>query len=588
MGLGTDSEFTTPHRLDRAWFLTLAAFVAFSPASAATWIEVDKLLASDGVESAIFGYSIAMDGDTAIIGAFGDRGEEGEAGESRGAAYIYTRDNIGNWTEQAKLLPTFSGFAHQFGYSVDIDGDIAIVGMFEEDLNPVEDSAYIFTRDASGNWSEQAVLTASDGIFGDGFSVSVAIDGDTAFVGTRPETFTGFVDLPGAVYVFTRDASGNWTEQAKLLASDGAIGDTFGRTIDLDGNTAIIGRQRNDEDGTGTVRASAYIFTRDASGNWTEQTKLLASERTVFEREFGAPRPVAIHGTTAIMSAGRTEDGRSLAYVFGRNPSGIWSDEAELAIGGGGAEIFGLSVALTEDTAVIGEPDDDDNGSLTGSAYVFTRDTSGTWTEQAKLLASDGESRDFFGGAVAVHDDTVIVGSFGDDDNGADGGSAYVFQLVDALLVDIDIKPRKGLNNINPSSRQKVAVAVLTTDTFDALQVDPLSVEFGPAGASEFHGRGHAKDVDKDGDVDLLLHFDTQDTGIICGDNVATLTGETFGGQSITGSDSVRARPCKSGTVHDITRWDAVDPLKSESLPRFQHRLFVPASKLPCSSLWTS
>jgi hypothetical protein len=546
MRLNADSESTTARRAGRLCLLTLAVLVASSPATAATWVEAGKLLASDGHEPAAFGFSVAMDGDTAIVGAVRDRGA-GEEGNDRGAAYVFARDNSGLWNEQAKLVPSSSGPNHSFGFSVDIDGDTAIVGIREDDLNPVEDSAYIFVRDASGNWSEQAVLTASDGIFGDGFSVSVAIDGDTALVGTRPETFTGFVELPGAVYVFTRDALGNWIEQAKLLASDGAVGDTFGRHVDLDGETAIIGRQRNDDDGTGTIRASAYIFTRDSLGNWSEHSKLLASERTSFEGEFGPPRTVAIHGTTAIMSAGRTEDGRSLAYVFERDPSGMWSEEAELTISGADAEVFGLTVALTEDTAVIGEPDDNESGSFTfvGAAYVFSRDTVGTWTEQAKLLASDGASRDSFGGAVAVDGDTVIVGASGDDDNGPSSGSAYLFQLVDSLRVEIDIRPGKEPNRINPSSRQKVSVAVLTTDTFDALQVDPLSVAFGPAAAEEFLGRGQAKDIDKDGDVDLLLRFDTQDAGIICGNTVATLTGETFGGQTITGSDSVRTEPCK-------------------------------------------
>jgi DNA-binding beta-propeller fold protein YncE len=113
------------------------------------------------------------------------------------------------------------------------------------------------------------------------------------------------------------------------------------------------------------------------------------------------------------------------------------------------------------------------------------------------------------------------------------------------LEVAIDIKPGSDPNSINPKSKGNIPVAILTTGDFDATTVDPLSVEFGPDGATESHGRGHIEDVDGDGDGDLVLHFRTQDTGIQCGDTSASLTGETFGGQVIEGSDSINTVGCK-------------------------------------------
>jgi hypothetical protein len=114
-----------------------------------------------------------------------------------------------------------------------------------------------------------------------------------------------------------------------------------------------------------------------------------------------------------------------------------------------------------------------------------------------------------------------------------------------ALQVAIDIKPGEFPNSINPRSQGVIPVAILTTDTFDATTVDPLSITFGPNGAIEAHGRGHIEDVDGDGDDDVVLHFRTQETGIQCGDTSASLTGETFSGQAIQGSDSIVTVACR-------------------------------------------
>ena len=129
----------------------------------------------------------------------------------------------------------------------------------------------------------------------------------------------------------------------------------------------------------------------------------------------------------------------------------------------------------------------------------------------------------------------------GDIDNIYGGGANMV---TSATAVTIDIKPGGDPNSINPASMQKISVAILTTGDFDALLVDPLTVQFGPDGATESHGRWHVEDVDGDGDMDLLFHFNTQETGIVCGDTEATLTGETFDGQEITGTDSINTVSC--------------------------------------------
>ena len=128
-----------------------------------------------------------------------------------------------------------------------------------------------------------------------------------------------------------------------------------------------------------------------------------------------------------------------------------------------------------------------------------------------------------------------------------------VINIPDIPPLSIDIKPGKTPNSINPASMQKIPVAVLSADTFDATQVDPLTVAFGPSGAAESHGRSHIRDIDEDGDADLILHFNTQATGIQCSDTEATLTGETFGGQPVTGTDAINTVPCP-GATYDFTQ----------------------------------
>ncbi len=123
--------------------------------------------------------------------------------------------------------------------------------------------------------------------------------------------------------------------------------------------------------------------------------------------------------------------------------------------------------------------------------------------------------------------------------------SATVIVSSFPLPVEVDIKPGSFPNSIDPKSKGVIPVAILTTSTFDATTIDPLSVRFGPDGATEAHGKGHIEDVDGDGNDDLVLHFRTQETGIACGDTSTSLTGKTFDGQQIQGSDSIQTVGCK-------------------------------------------
>lgn len=352
--------------------------------SGTAWTRQAELTASDGATDDHFGISVAVSGDTAIVGA---DYHDGEGGTDQGSAYVYVRSDS-MWTQQAKLIASDGATLDWFGWSIALSGDTAIVGAWGNDeVGGAAGAAYIFTR--SGTiWTQQAKLTASDGAPGDQFGISVAISGDTAIVGANQESAVG--DNTGLAYVFTRSGS-TWMEVAKLTASDGAANDFFGSSVAIDGDTAIVGAVWDDD--AGLQSGSAYIFTRTGS-SWTEQAKLTASD--------GAPND--------------------------------W---------------FGTSVSLSGETAIAGSPFNDDAGSNSGSAYIFAR-TGASWMQLSKLTASDDAASDSFGRSVALCTDKAIVGSYRDDDSGSNSGSAYIYVAPGGFERDLrDLNGDSAVNGVD-------------------------------------------------------------------------------------------------------------------------------------------
>ena len=358
--------------------------------------------------------------DTIIVGA----NRDDNSGTDSGSAYVYTRTGT-TWTEQAKLTASDGANGDQFGSSVAIAGDTMVVGSrFGVNGNATSSgSAYVFTRTGT-TWTEQAKLTASDGAPVDEFGRSVAIAGDTIVVGSWRDDDNGTDS--GSAYVYMRTGI-TWTEQAKLTASDGVAEDYFGRSVAIVGDTIVVGSHYDDDNGQDS--GSAYVFTR-VETNWTQQAKLTASDGAANDH-FGVS--VAIADDTIVVGAYQhdTDNGEDSgsAYVF-THTGATWTEQAKLtATDGADSDWFGVSVAIVGDTIGVGAYYDDDNGSRSGSAYVFTH-TGTTWTEQAKLTASDGATGDEFGVSVAIAGDTIVVGSWQDDtENGGNSGSAYTYDL---------------------------------------------------------------------------------------------------------------------------------------------------------------
>ena len=396
-------------------FVLTVGFLLLVGNAAGTTEETKLIAALDGESGDWFGWSVAVDGDTAVIGAYGDDDTFGQSG----SAYVFTRSG-GTWTQQAKLNATDGAGNDYFGISVAIDGDTIVIGAHHDgDKGISSGSVYVFTR--SGTiWTQQAKLNATDGAASDQFGVAVSVDGDTAVIGAWGDDYNA-VSYSGSAYVFTRNGT-TWTQQAKLNANENAgSSGYFGYSVSVDGNTAVIGAWR---DG---VSGSAYVFTRSGS-IWTQQVKLNANDSVQFER-YGYS--VSVNGDTAVIGAYGDDDagGHSgSAYVFNRSGT-TWMQQAKLKPNDHDAgDEFGVSVAVDGDTVVIGAPYDDDKGTYSGSAYVFTR-SGATWTQQTKLIATDGAGNDHFGWTVSVDGDTVVIGAPYDDDKGGSSGSAYVYSL---------------------------------------------------------------------------------------------------------------------------------------------------------------
>jgi len=312
--------------------------------SGTSWLEVAKLVASDGVDGDYFGFSVSISGDYALIGASCDD-------SGRGSAYVFVRSGTG-WLEVAKLVASDGVGGDYFGFSVSISGDYALIGADCDDSG--RGSVYVFMRSGT-SWLEVAKLVASDGVGGDLFGFSVSVSGDYAIVGALGDDLAS-----GSAYVFMRSGT-IWLEVAKLVASDGSMEDYFGYSVSICGDYAICGEPQDD-----SFRGSVYVFVRSGTG-WLEVAKLVASDGAMVDF-FGCS--VSISGDYAIIGAVGDDSARGSVYVFVRSGTS-WLEVAKLVASDGvDGDYFGYSVSISGDYAISGAPNDD---SSRGSAYVFIR-----------------------------------------------------------------------------------------------------------------------------------------------------------------------------------------------------------------------
>jgi hypothetical protein len=355
-----------------ACLLTPAASASAGPAAtppadplALLAVQQAQLLAFDGAANDYFGYSVALSGETALVGAVGDT----VGGNARqGSAYVFVRSG-GSWIQQAHLMASDGAAYDNFGHSVALSGETALVGAPDDTIggNVEQGSVYVFVR-SGGSWSQQAQLFAFDGAAGDYFGSSVALSGETALVGAQNDT-VGSNTYQGSAYVFVR-SGGSWSQQAQLFAFDGAAGDYFGYSVALSGETALVGA-RADTVGSNTLQGSAYVFARSGTG-WSQQAKLLAGDGAAGDY-FGYS--VALSGWTALVGAHFDTVGSNArqgsAYVFQLDTTPPLTTASGLPAGWSRAPV----------TLTLSAADDPGGSGMTGGlAKTEYQIDSGAWT----------------------------------------------------------------------------------------------------------------------------------------------------------------------------------------------------------------
>jgi len=408
-------KYITEFSVNRKIHITFLFIYLVVSQTAYAQISEFKISASDASTSSFFGKSVAISGDYAVVGAYIDN----EQGNFAGKAYIFKRSGT-SWIEEEILLPAEVTTFDEFGISVSISGDYAIVGArWDDDLGENSGTAYIYKR-TDTTWTQHTQLLASDGGAGDLFGHSVSISGDYIIVGANGDSINA--DGAGSAYIFKLTDS-IWTEEAKISASDGLSFDSFGYSVSIYGDYALIGAKSHDERGNGA--GAAYMFMRSGT-TWTLQAELLASDGTLFDYFGHSVSLSADHAVIGAIGEDEISSESGAAYVFKLIDS-TWTEEVKLLASDGAFEDqFGSSVSISGDYFIVGAWEDDDSANASGSAYLFNLSDTG-WVEVEKFNASDAAATDWFGESVSISDGYAFVGANGHSDFGGSSGSAYFY-----------------------------------------------------------------------------------------------------------------------------------------------------------------
>jgi hypothetical protein len=399
--------------------VVLSTNASYPQTSSAASSAETKLTAFDADRGDEFGRAVAVQGNVAVVGAPNDA----TAGFGTGAAYVFEK-TVAGWEFQQKLVAHDGAPASFFGASVAIDGDRIVVGAFgDPNADFFAGAAYVFVH-VGTKWTPEAKLTGSENSFNDNFGISVAIKGDRIVCGAFGNSDFNQSEV-GSAYVFRR-IEGLWLQEQELTASDGQSLARFGLSVAMNDDTIVVGADGDSE--LGFFSGAVYVFTLDGS-NWIQQQKLHAQDARA-GASFGFH--LAMSGDTVVVGAPQDQVGThtlGAAYVFTRRSQGWLQDRKLVAKDSDVFDGFGLRVAVSEDTIAVGSVFDHEAALFGGAAYVYKRNGQSGWSLHEKLFASDAARDDAFGIAVAVSQNTVLVGAFGKSDVALNAGAAYVYEF---------------------------------------------------------------------------------------------------------------------------------------------------------------
>lgn len=447
---------------------------------AQTMSEIVKAVAFDRSKGDRLGYAVGISGNYAIVGAYAD--DFGHVDNNRGSAYIFEKTGIEDWKFVQKIISSDQQDYDRFGYSVAIHGDLAVVGAYAEDEDELglntkskAGSAYVFRRGIDGVWKEMQKIVASDRDVNDEFGWALDIYDSTIIVGAHHEGHDvlglDFKYHAGSAYIFDLNGLGIWEQTQKIVpahrskdhhfpngrppkdADEEDLSDLFGGSVAIWGDYLVVGSHMHDYGAAGVGKAflwnagAAYVFER-SGGVWTEVKKLLPDVRAEWDRYGHAvdiDSSVIVVGVwsedenefelSSLMNAGS-------AYIVERTELGDWVQVQKInASDRKTGDHFGKSVAINKNLLVIGAEQQDLSGDIgpggtlsnAGAAYLYEKKLDGKWKQFQKITPSDRRSTDLFGEDVVISGTTVLVGGWQHDlnefglDSLKDAGAAYFF-----------------------------------------------------------------------------------------------------------------------------------------------------------------
>ena len=382
----------------------------------AQFTQTSKIVSDDRQARDEFGTSVDIKGDYAVVGA-------SRVSEASGAAYIYQKDSGGDWSIMQSLTADDPNFGAEYGGAIKISEDFLVVAAGRADVNSIirAGALYVYENDGADNWDFTQKIAASD-YSGDaklGMNpTTLDLEGNLIICGAPGDN-----GWTGSFYIFENE-SGTWTETQKILAPSPTSGEAFGISVSISGDFIVVGSN----DSNGSI-GSAHIYKKEANGVWNHVQEILASD--------GAPQDyfgtsVSIDGDYLVVGAYGDDSVSGSAYVFQKDASDVWSEVQKITATTPVIEAhFGFNCEIKGDLIVVGAPHY--YATTLGQAHVFKRDASGVWNENEQVQSSDIAIEDHYGWSVAMDTNQIIVGAtFEDHDESGDNellnpGSAYIF-----------------------------------------------------------------------------------------------------------------------------------------------------------------